>query len=145
MYWESGVCGFIYKIQVTCLIFSSFFPSLKKCNLKEAQNQIEEVILDSWDYMAIIFPLTKGKELIFSKLKMWKEWTMEVYILRYNKKSRANQQKNTVWVWHCSRKWGKYQSNIQNIMNSKVTHAIVCVWVTIFEVQHALWMTELLN
>lgn len=64
------------------------------CNLKEAQNQIEQVILGSWDYIAIVFPLTKEKEL--SKLQMWEETTVEVYVLCYNKKSRVNQQKNIV-------------------------------------------------
>lgn len=90
--------------------FSSSFPSLEKCNLKEAQNQNEEVILGSWDYMANIFPLRKEKEIIFSKLQMWKESTMEVYVLSYNEKKQGQSTEE-----HCLSESGIVLENGANI------------------------------
>lgn len=141
MYWESRVCGFINKIQISLFDFSSSFPSLKKCNLKEAQNQIE-VILGSWDYMAITFPLTKGKELLFSKLQTWKESTTEVYVLSYNKNKQGQSTEE-----HCLSGSGIVLENEANInliyrIQGYTCHSYVSDSPSL---KSALWMTELLN
>jgi len=75
--------------------------------------------------MAITFPFTKGKELIFSKLQVRKESSMEAYFLNKLYKyvcfwflkimygiGQLQQKKggsiNMVISVCCSRKWGKY-------------------------------------